>query len=91
MDADKSVTATFSAPVAAPTITSVTPLAARLDFPQDFIVTGTNLTSNMGFTVEDCETIGGAGVEVGTGTNEKRTFRCTPRLPGLSPDRRRQS
>lgn len=57
---------------------AVTPTAARLDIPQNFTITGINLTSGMGFTIEDCD----GTLEVGTGTVYQRTYQCTPRLPG---------
>lgn len=56
-------------------IYSVTPSSATLNVSQDFTVTGSNLTSGMGFSVPDCAP---SSAEVGAGTATKRTFRCTP-------------
>ena len=74
----------FSAPFVyagktSPKVSSVTPMSARLDVPQNFIVTGTDLTAGMGFAVEDCESV----TEQAGGSSTQRTFRCTPRLPGV--------
>jgi RHS repeat-associated protein len=67
--------------VTVPAITAVTPVAARLDIPQTFTITGTNLTAGMGFAIEDCEGV----TEVtagGLASANQRQFSCTPRLPG---------
>lgn len=59
-----------------PNITSITPIVAVLNQPTTFTVTGTNLTNGMGFTIGDCAA---SNVEVGTGSNTQRQFKCTPR------------
>ena len=63
-------------------VSAIAPIGGRLDVLQSFVVTGTNLTSGMGFAMADCECPNNACPEVGTGTSTQRTFQCTPRLPG---------
>jgi len=65
--------------VATPTVTSITPGSARLDALTYFFVTGTALTSNMGFTVQDCDQV----TEQPGGTSVQRTWTCYPRAPGV--------
>jgi RHS repeat-associated protein len=65
--------------VATPAVTSITPGSARLDVLQQYDVSGTGLTANMRFTVEDCEQV----TEVAGGTSTKRSWTCIPRAPGL--------
>ncbi|WP_338848787.1 IPT/TIG domain-containing protein [Massilia sp. W12] len=74
----------FNVQQSGPQVQSVTPLAARLDVAQTYVVKGSGLTSGMGFAIEDCEPESGPGPipEVGVGTPEQRAFRCIPRLPG---------
>ena len=76
----------FSVTVTAPqpSVLSVSPLTARLDVVQNFVITGTGLTSNMVFTLEGCEPESGTGniPEIGIGSSSTRTYRCIPRLPG---------
>ncbi len=66
----------FSLSATSPVVTGVTPLTAVLDVPTVFTVTGTNLTSGMGFTIANCEF---SNSEVGVGTGTQRSFQCTPR------------
>lgn len=61
-----------------PNITSITPIAARLDVPTTFTVTGTSMTTGMGFAVDDCENV----VEIAGGSATSRSWSCTPRAPG---------
>ena len=61
-----------------PSITSITPVAARLDVPTTFTVTGTSMTTGMGFAVDDCENV----VEIVGGSATSRSWSCTPRAPG---------
>ena len=58
-----------------PTVSNITPTTATLNQLTQFTVTGANLTSGMGFTIENCEY---PNIEVGTGSTTARTFECTP-------------
>ena len=60
---------------ATPSVTNVSPPNATLNQLTPFTVTGTNLTSGMGFTIQDCDP---SNNEVGTGSSTQRTFQCTP-------------
>ena len=64
-------------------ISSITPSAARLDVPATFVVSGTGLTSGMGFAVDDCELV----TEVAGGTSSSRSWTCIPRAPGIKTAR----
>ncbi|MBC7622244.1 MAG: RHS repeat protein [Aeromicrobium sp.] len=64
-------------------ITGITPDNARLDRPTQFTVTGTGLTSGMGFAVDDCELV----TEVAGGTSVSRAWTCIPRAPGIKTAR----
>ncbi len=58
----------------APVVSGVTPLTATLNQTTTFTVSGTGLTSGMGFFIADC-----AGVtELSGGSATARQFSCTP-------------
>lgn len=59
-----------------PKIDSITPIAAVLNQPTTFTLTGSNFTDGMGFTIADCES---SNQEVGVGSDVQRSFECTPR------------
>lgn len=58
----------------APVVTSVNPLVATVGEETVFTVGGSNLTSGMGFAVNDCSP---SSVEIVGGTSTKRQFKCT--------------
>ena len=62
-----------------PTITTVTPDKAVFNEAMIFTVTGTNLTSNMGFALSGCIS---SNTELPGGTEIQRQFICTPREKG---------
>ncbi|HOE40873.1 MAG TPA: DUF1566 domain-containing protein [Rhodoferax sp.] len=64
---------------ATPTVTSVSPTSAIVGINTTFTVTGTALTTGMGFTVQDCAP---NNAEVGIGSATQRTFACVPEVAG---------
>lgn len=58
----------------APIVTSVSPLVVTVGEETVFTVEGSNLSSGMGFAVNDCSP---SSVEVAGGTSTKRQFKCT--------------
>lgn len=76
-DTSNTVTITSTVP-SGPRVTSVSPLAARLDIRTTFTVTGDSLTSGMGFAVEDCANV----TEEAGGSSTSRRFSCDPLVPG---------
>lgn len=63
-------------PATLPKIDSITPIAAVLNQPTTFTLTGSNFVDGMGFTITDCES---SSQEVGVGSATQRSFICTPR------------
>ena len=62
-----------------PVVTSVTPTTATVNQATTFTVTGSHLTSGMGFTVAGCTP---NNVEIGAGSATQRSFQCTPSSVG---------
>lgn len=60
-----------------PIIIDVNPKIAELNKPTEFTITGGNLTTNMGFTIADCDASNNEIISKATPLS--RTFICTPR------------
>ena len=70
-------TVTVSSPVLPPTVTGHSPTAATLNQATTFTYSGSNLTSGMGYTVTNCDTVTDLG-----GGSSSRSFSCFPRTAG---------
>ncbi len=58
----------------APSVTSVRPSTATLNQQTTFTIRGSNLTSGMGFWIDQCEGVR----EISGGSSSRRQFSCTP-------------